>query len=76
MAAIPRVSVVIPAYTAADRLGGAIRSVLDQSLADVEAIVVDDASTDRTPAVARPPAAPPRGRVLRTPPHHGPADRT
>lgn len=47
----PLVSVIIPAYKQAEYLGEAIRSVLDQSYANLEAIVVNDASPDDTDAV-------------------------
>ncbi|MGH8461590.1 MAG: glycosyltransferase family 2 protein [Stenotrophobium sp.] len=47
----PKVSVVLPTYNRADTLGRAIQSVLAQSYADLELIVVDDASTDATPQV-------------------------
>jgi CDP-glycerol glycerophosphotransferase len=48
----PDVSVVVIVYNDAARLPRAIRSVLEQSLPGVEAIVVNDASTDATPEVA------------------------
>jgi glycosyltransferase involved in cell wall biosynthesis len=46
------ISVVIPAYNRAALLREAVASVLAQSLAEVELIIVDDGSTDDTPAVA------------------------
>ena len=46
------VSVVIPAWNGAAFLGEAIASVLDQEGGPVEAIVVDDGSSDDTAAVA------------------------
>lgn len=48
MNAIPVVSVIIPAYQAEAFLDCAIRSVLEQTLAEIEVIVVDDCSTDTT----------------------------
>ncbi len=42
----PRISVVIPSYNHARFIGEAITSVLEQSLADLELIVIDDASGD------------------------------
>ncbi|MEZ5665926.1 MAG: glycosyltransferase family 2 protein [Alphaproteobacteria bacterium] len=60
----PAVTVVIPVFNGAATLGAALDSVLAQSFADFEAIVVDDASTDDLAAVlaARPD---PRLRLLR-----------
>ncbi|MDN3352458.1 bifunctional glycosyltransferase family 2 protein/CDP-glycerol:glycerophosphate glycerophosphotransferase [Actinomadura sp. DC4] len=60
------VSVVVIVYNDADRLPAAVRSVLDQSHRDVEAVIVDDASTDATAAVADGLAAaePARVRVI------------
>src|SRR5262245_38069219 len=48
----PMVSVCIPTYNGSAFVAEAIRSVLDQSLSDLELIVVDDASTDTTVEVA------------------------
>lgn len=49
----PTVSVIIPTFNRAALLPQAIDSILAQSLSDVEIIVVDDGSTDETPAVVR-----------------------
>jgi glycosyltransferase involved in cell wall biosynthesis len=45
------VSVIIPAYNRAAVIPQAIQSVLSQGFADLEVIVVDDASSDNTEAV-------------------------
>lgn len=47
----PTVTVVLPAYNAAAWLGGAVESILNQSLRDMELLVMDDGSTDSTPQV-------------------------
>lgn len=47
------VSVILPTYNRADPLERSICSVLDQSFKDLELIVVDDASTDKTERVVR-----------------------
>jgi glycosyltransferase involved in cell wall biosynthesis len=49
----PRASVVIPTYNAERYIAAAVRSALDPSLPDVEVLVVDDGSTDRSVAEAR-----------------------
>ena len=48
-----RVSVVIPAYNAAETIAQTIGSALAQTITDLEVIVVDDGSTDATPAVIK-----------------------
>lgn len=47
----PLVSVIIPTYNCAAFVEESIRSVLDQSYRRLECIVIDDGSTDDTPAV-------------------------
>lgn len=46
-------SVIIPVYNDPDGLTTTIESLLDQSAADYEVIIVDNGSTDRTVSVAR-----------------------
>lgn len=48
----PLVSVVVPAFNAERYLGDALRSLFDQTLANLEIIVVDDGSRDATRVVA------------------------
>ncbi|MEV0380152.1 CDP-glycerol glycerophosphotransferase family protein [Nonomuraea sp. NPDC050643] len=50
---MPDCTVVVITYNDAARLPRAVRSVLRQSLRDLEVIIADDASTDGTPEVAR-----------------------
>jgi hypothetical protein len=53
VAGTPRVSVVIAVYNGERYLAEAIRSVLAQQFDDLELIVVDDGSTDRSAAIVR-----------------------
>jgi glycosyltransferase involved in cell wall biosynthesis len=48
---MPKISVIIPVWNAMDTAPRAIASVFSQSYADYEVIVVDDGSTDDTPAM-------------------------
>ena len=45
------ISIVMPVYNGASRLPSTIESILGQTLTDFELIVVDDGSTDDTPAL-------------------------
>jgi glycosyltransferase involved in cell wall biosynthesis len=47
------VAIVIPAYNAKSTLGATISSVLNQTLADFELIVIDDGSSDTTYEIAQ-----------------------
>jgi CDP-glycerol glycerophosphotransferase len=49
----PTLSVVVPVYNVREWVGAALQSVLDQSLTDLEVIVVDDGSTDGSIDVVR-----------------------
>ncbi len=49
----PLLSIIIPVFNAADTLPTALASVLNQSGADLEIIIVDDGSTDGSAAVAQ-----------------------
>jgi len=48
---IPRVSVVMSVYNGAATLDEAIQSIRQQSFGDFELVIVDDGSTDATPAI-------------------------
>ncbi len=50
---LPLVSVVIPAYNHERFIGAAVESVLQQTCADLELIVIDDGSRDRTGEVVQ-----------------------
>jgi len=73
---IPAVSIVTPARDVAPYLGETIRSVLAQSHADFEHIIVDDGSTDETREIAESfSAADPRVRVAAQAPRGASAAR-
>ena len=52
MTAMDDVAVVVPAFNAADYLGEALDSIAAQTRPPVEVVVIDDGSTDGTPAIA------------------------
>lgn len=50
---LPKLSVVIPCWNAAERVGRAIQSVIDQNYPHVDIILVDDGSTDASLTVIK-----------------------
>jgi glycosyltransferase involved in cell wall biosynthesis len=66
----PRVSIMMPAYNAAATLPLALASMMAQTFADWEAIVVDDGSTDATAEVVQA-CADPRIQLVRMPINRG-----
>ena len=65
-------SVVLPTHNRPERLERAARSVLAQEGAELELLIVDDASSDRTPEVTESLADDPRVRLLCNPESLGP----
>ncbi len=61
---MPRVTVIVPNYNHEKFLRQRLESVLGQTFADFEVLLLDDASTDASLEVFRPYAADPRVRVL------------
>jgi CDP-glycerol glycerophosphotransferase len=49
---MPRISVVVPIYNVEDYLSECLESIATQTFSDVEAILVDDGSTDGSRAIA------------------------
>lgn len=68
----PVVSVIIPVHNRERVIGRAVRSALEQSLRDLEVLVVDDRSTDNTVSVVEQ-IDDERVRLLRMPDNVGPA---
>jgi glycosyltransferase involved in cell wall biosynthesis len=66
----PRVSVVLPAWNREGSIRAAVNSVLNQTFADLELLVVDDGSTDNTMAMLDD-IADPRLRRLASPGNRG-----
>ena len=71
-----KVSVIIPVYGARDTIAGCLDTVLEQTLDEIEAILVDDHGPDDSIAVARAHlqdySGPKRFRFIETPANAGP----
>ena len=67
----PRVTLAIAAYNGERYLAEAVESCLAQDYADFELLIVDDASSDSTPAVIARYTDDPRVRVVRHPENRG-----
>ncbi len=64
----PKISVIVAAYNAERYIGRCLDSILAQTMSDFEVIVVNDGSTDGTPAILDEYAAKdPRARVIHKP---------
>ena len=50
---LPKVSIIIPCFNSETTIGSTIDSVIAQSFTDWEIIVVDDSSTDNSPAIIK-----------------------
>ena len=48
---MPRLSVIVPVYNAEKYLAECVESILNQTIQDLELILVDDGSTDSSPAM-------------------------
>lgn len=48
-----KISIIMPAYNAEKTISRAVASCVNQTLQDIELIIVDDCSTDRTPDLLR-----------------------
>src|SRR4029079_17118645 len=52
MASRPTVTVIVPCYNFGDFLAECVQSVITQSGVDTQVIIIDDASSDRSPQLA------------------------
>lgn len=71
---LPLVSIIMPAFNGEPYIGAAIRSVLAQSYARWELLILDDGSADRTAEIAEAfEKSDPRIRLFRNPKNLGAA---
>lgn len=71
--ALPKISVVLPAHNAEKWLAETLDSYVAQTLQSFEIIVIDDGSTDRTPAIAETYRGVLKLRLMSIPASGGPA---
>ena len=45
---MPKISIIVPAYNSEDFIESSIKSIINQTINDMEIIIIDDGSTDRT----------------------------
>ncbi len=75
MTTVPRLSIGLPVYNGENYLAKSLDALLDQSYRDLELIISDNASTDRTAEICRRyAAADPRIRYIRQPRNLGAAE--
>ncbi len=67
----PQISVVLPAYNAAPYIAEAVESILNQTFANFELIIINDCSTDNTHAIAQTYTTDPRVKVISNPKNLG-----
>lgn len=71
---VPRVSVILPVYNTEKYVAEAIESILNQTYTNLELIIINDCSTDRTPEIISEYVQnDPRVRVINNPTNKGPA---
>ena len=51
MKEIPKVSVIVPVYNTGEYVEIAINSIIGQTLRDIEILVINDGSTDKSPEI-------------------------
>ncbi|MDX9781581.1 MAG: glycosyltransferase family 2 protein, partial [Bacteroidales bacterium] len=49
----PKVSVIIPVYNTVNYLESSVSSIQEQTLRDIEILIIDDGSTDNSPAILK-----------------------
>jgi CDP-glycerol glycerophosphotransferase len=52
MAAVPRISIVVPIYNVEEYLDECLLSLTTQTVGDLEVVMVDDGATDGSAAIA------------------------